>query len=261
MARPAPTSTTKLQVGDVVDVSAARGSFTLRPGDAPVVLLSAGIGATPVLAMLHALAAEASPREVWWLYGARNRREHPFAAETRALLKALAHGHSHIRYSSPDPEDRPGVDFDAPGRLDMRVLQELGVPRNADFYICGPTAFMSDLTAGLAALGRRRKIASTPRFSAQVRPLPRASPLRRAGRRTCRQGLPARDRWSRSPAAVSMSAGGRRSRACSSWPKRATYLCDGRAERGSATLVRPGLWPGRSATGPTRSMHRRTAMC
>ena len=142
-----------LQVGDVVDASAARGAFTLRPGDAPVVLLSAGIGATPVLAMLHALAAEASPREVWWIHGARDRREHAFAAETRTLLKALAHGHSHVRYSSPDPEDRPGVDFDAPGRLEMRVLQELGVPRNADFYICGPTAFMSDLTAGLAAWG------------------------------------------------------------------------------------------------------------
>jgi MOSC domain-containing protein YiiM len=64
----------KLQVGDVVDTSAARGAFTLRPGDAPVVLLSAGIGATPVLAMLHALAAEASPREVWWIHGARDRR-------------------------------------------------------------------------------------------------------------------------------------------------------------------------------------------
>ena len=145
----------KLQVGDVVDASAARGAFTLRPGDAPVVLLSAGIGATPVLAMLHALVAEASSREVWWIHGARDRREHAFAAETRTLLKALAHGHSHshVRYSSPDPEDRPGVDFDAPGRLDIRVLQELGVPRSGDFYICGPTAFMSDLTAGLAAWG------------------------------------------------------------------------------------------------------------
>jgi ferredoxin-NADP reductase len=143
----------KLQVGDVLDVGAARGSFTLRPGDAPVVLLSAGVGATPVLAMLHTLAAEPSPREVWWLYGARDRREHPFAEETRTLLEALAHGHSHICYSSPNPGDRPGVDFDAPGRLDMRTLQDLGVPRNADFYICGPLTFMSDLTAGLAAWG------------------------------------------------------------------------------------------------------------
>jgi ferredoxin-NADP reductase/MOSC domain-containing protein YiiM len=143
----------KVQVGDVLDVSAARGSFTLRPGDSPVVFLSAGVGATPLIAMLHALAAEASPREVWWLYGARHRREHPFAQETHTLLKALANGHSHIRYSSPDPEDRLGMDFDAHGRLDMGVLRELEVPRNADFYICGPPAFMSDLTAGLAAWG------------------------------------------------------------------------------------------------------------
>ncbi len=84
---------------------------------------------------------------------ARRGREHPFAQEARTLLKALAHGHSHIRYSSPDPEDRLGVDFDAYGRLDIGVLRELGVPRNADFFICGPSAFMSDLTAGLAAWG------------------------------------------------------------------------------------------------------------
>src|SRR5271166_387459 len=131
----------KVQIGDVLDVSAPRGNFTLQPGDGPAVLLSAGIGVTPVMAMLHALAAETSPREVWWLYGARRGREHPFAQEARALLNALARGHSHIRYSAPDPEDRPGVDFDARGRLDMGVLQELGVPRNAGFYICGPSAF------------------------------------------------------------------------------------------------------------------------
>jgi len=142
-----------LGVGDVVETSAARGSFTLRPGNMPVVLLSAGIGATPVLAMLHALAAEASTREIWWLYGARNGREHPFAEETCNLLKALAHGHSSIRYSAPDPEDRPGVDFDAAGRLNMQALAELSLPRNGDFYVCGPSAFMSDLTAGLAAWG------------------------------------------------------------------------------------------------------------
>jgi MOSC domain-containing protein YiiM/ferredoxin-NADP reductase len=142
----------KLQVGDIVQASAARGSFTLRPGDTPVVLLSAGIGVTPVLAMLHALAAKASTREIWWLYGARNGREHPFAEETRGLLKALAHRHSHICYSMPDPADRPNVDFDAPGRLNVRALQELNLPRNGDFYICGPSSFMSDLTAGLAGI-------------------------------------------------------------------------------------------------------------
>src|SRR4051795_4501421 len=115
----------ELKVGDFVDTSAARGSFTLRPGGTPVVLLSAGIGVTPVLAMLHALAAEASTREIWWLYGTRNRREHPFAEEIRELLKRLVHAHSHVCYSAPDSTDRLAVDFDDPGHLDMRVLQRL----------------------------------------------------------------------------------------------------------------------------------------
>jgi ferredoxin-NADP reductase/MOSC domain-containing protein YiiM len=143
----------QIQVGDVLEASAPRGRFTLRPGDGPVVLLSAGVGATPVLAMLHTLAAGASPREVWWLHGAHDGSEHPFAAETRTLLKALPHSRSHIRYSTPGPADRLGDQFDAPGHLDMPVLRELGVPRDGDFYLCGPPAFMTGLTRGLAAWG------------------------------------------------------------------------------------------------------------
>ncbi|GLH80330.1 sulfurase [Bradyrhizobium sp. SSBR45G] len=144
---------THLRAGDLVQASAARGSFTLRPGDAPVVLISAGIGVTPVLAMLHALSAEASTRDVWWLHGARNGREHAFAAESRELLATLAHHHSYICYSAPGPGDRPTLDFDAEGRLTTQALAEIGIPRDGDFYICGPSSFMSDLTAGLAALG------------------------------------------------------------------------------------------------------------
>src|SRR5439155_25123626 len=59
--------------------------------------------------------------------------------------------HSHIRYSSPGHGDKLAVDFDAPGRVDVHALQQIGVPREADFYLCGPPPFMSDLTAGLAA--------------------------------------------------------------------------------------------------------------
>jgi ferredoxin-NADP reductase/MOSC domain-containing protein YiiM len=143
----------QLRVGDTVEASAARGSFVLRPGDDPVVLLSAGIGATPVLAMLHALATTTPEREVWWLYGARDRGEHPFAAEARAILGKMPHAHARVLYSAPGPDDRPGVDFDAAGRLDINVLRDLDVPHHADFYICGPAAFMRDLTAGLAAWG------------------------------------------------------------------------------------------------------------
>jgi ferredoxin-NADP reductase/MOSC domain-containing protein YiiM len=143
----------QVQVGDVLEVSAPRGTFTFRQGLSPVVLLSAGVGATPVLAMLHALAAEVSQREVWWLFGARNSDEHPFAQESRRLLQMLPHSRSHILYSRPGPQDRPGLDFDAPGRLSVAVLEELGVPREADFYLCGPSAFLQDLTTGLADWG------------------------------------------------------------------------------------------------------------
>jgi len=128
-------------------------NFTLRPGDGAIILLSAGIGATPVLAMLHTLAATESPREIWWIHGARNGGEHSFAVEARALLKTLPHGHSHIRYSSPGPKDRPTVDFDASGRLSVDVLRGLGVPRDADFYLCGPTSFINDLVGDFAAWG------------------------------------------------------------------------------------------------------------
>jgi ferredoxin-NADP reductase/MOSC domain-containing protein YiiM len=114
--------------GDVLDVSAPRGSFTLSEGATPVALVSAGVGATPVLAMLHALAAQRSQRSVWWLFGARDRDEHPFQDESRELLKWLPHGHAHVRYSRPRADDRPGVDYDAPGRLTVAAIEEQGVP-------------------------------------------------------------------------------------------------------------------------------------
>jgi MOSC domain-containing protein YiiM/ferredoxin-NADP reductase/ferredoxin len=139
-----------VRIGDAIETTAPRGAFTLQPGDTPVVLLSAGIGATPVLAMLHALAAAKSPRQIWWLHGAHDRAEHPFAAEVRAALKTLPGARSHIRYSAPGPGDQPGLDFDAQGHLSAAVIAELDVPRDADFYLCGPAAFMADLSAGLA---------------------------------------------------------------------------------------------------------------
>lgn len=150
--------------GDVLEVSAPRGTFTLRAGERPVVLLSAGVGATPVLAMLHALVSEGSRREVWWLFGARSRDEHPFLEESRDLVRALPSGHAHVRYSRPRAEDRLGVDYDAPGRLTVVALEEVGVPRDADFYLCGPSAFLRDLTAGLAGWGLPRQRIHTEVF-------------------------------------------------------------------------------------------------
>ena len=143
----------QVSAGDILEVSAPRGNFTLRPGDGPVVLLSAGIGATPVLAMLHSLAAASSQREIWWLYGARNGAEHPFAEESRGLLKTLSRSRSYIAYSKPRQEDRPDQDYTAPGHLNLSVLDQAGVPRSADFYMCGPSPFLGSFITALKDWG------------------------------------------------------------------------------------------------------------
>jgi ferredoxin-NADP reductase len=142
-----------VRVGDAVDVSSPRGSFILQPGERPVVLLSAGIGSTPVLAMLHALAAVRSTRQVLWLHAARDGQHHPFAAEVRRLMPALTHGRSYVCYSRPDSRDRMAEDFDGTGHLSRSVLNDVGVPREADFYLCGPTRFMADMKEALLAVG------------------------------------------------------------------------------------------------------------
>jgi ferredoxin-NADP reductase/MOSC domain-containing protein YiiM len=139
--------------GDRLDVSAPRGSFTLRPSQNPVILLSAGVGATPVMSMLHALAAEKSKREVWWIYGARNRVDHPFAEESRSLLKQLPRGRGYIVYSRPAAIDQIGADFDAPGHIDAALLEKIGVSQGSDFYLCGPSSFLQNMRDGLRNWG------------------------------------------------------------------------------------------------------------
>jgi ferredoxin-NADP reductase/MOSC domain-containing protein YiiM len=144
----------RVGVGDLVEVAAPRGAFTLPPGTGgPVVLVSAGVGVTPVLAMLDSLARNGTSREVWWLHAARCRAEHPFSGDARALVARLSRGHLHVRYSKPAPDDALGRDYDAPGHLSADVVAELGVPRDAEFFLCGPPGFMTDLSAGLIAWG------------------------------------------------------------------------------------------------------------
>jgi ferredoxin-NADP reductase/MOSC domain-containing protein YiiM/ferredoxin len=142
-----------VRVGDALDVSAPRGSFILESGERPVVMLSAGIGATPVLAMLYALAAAGSTRPVLWLYGARDRQHHPFALEVRRLMRALAHGRSYVCYSRPGSGDAMGADFDATGHLSRSVFEAVDLPLEADVYLCGPTRFMDEMKAALATAG------------------------------------------------------------------------------------------------------------
>ncbi|MFC6594419.1 MOSC domain-containing protein [Kitasatospora paranensis] len=155
-----------VRAGGELAAAAPRGSFTLRPGAGPVVLASAGVGATPVLAMLHALADTRPDREVWWLHGARHGGDHPFAAESRRLLARLPDSHVRICYSAPRPQDREGVDYTDRGRLSAAVLARLDLPADADAYLCGPSAFMADLTGALTATGLARDRIHTEVFGA-----------------------------------------------------------------------------------------------
>jgi ferredoxin-NADP reductase len=143
--------TTRLRPGTLVEVAAPRGEFVLDAGTGPVLLISAGIGVTPVLSMLHELAARRSTREIWWLHGARGPQEHPLAGEAHALLACLPHAHEHVFYSAATLEEcrRP----DAAGRLTQNTLAGLDVPADATAYVCGPASFMDDMQHGLTAIG------------------------------------------------------------------------------------------------------------
>jgi MOSC domain-containing protein YiiM/ferredoxin-NADP reductase len=142
-----------VRLGDALDVSSPRGSFILESGERPVVLLSAGIGATPLLSMLHALAEARSTRQVLWLHTARDREHHPFPAEVRRLMLALTHGRSYVSYSRPGSLDKIGEDFDAAGHLSRSVFDVVGIPRESDVYLCGPNRFMADMKDALATFG------------------------------------------------------------------------------------------------------------
>jgi ferredoxin-NADP reductase/MOSC domain-containing protein YiiM len=141
-----------VRVGDTLDVSSPRGSFILDSGERPVVLLSAGIGATPLLAMLYALATARSTRRVFWLYAARDGEHHPFASEVRDLVHALPLGRSYVCYSRPGSSDKIGVDFDATGHLSRSVFEDVGLPQEAHVYLCGPARFMAAMRETLATL-------------------------------------------------------------------------------------------------------------
>jgi ferredoxin-NADP reductase len=142
----------QLRPGATIEVAAARGEFVLDHGGSPVALISAGIGVTPVLAMLHQLAAERSEREIWWIHGARSPGEHALADEAHALMAHLARAHEHIFYSAASP-DHPNDGVSASGRLTKDKLSQLAISAEASAYICGPSTFMVYMHEALVALG------------------------------------------------------------------------------------------------------------
>jgi ferredoxin-NADP reductase/MOSC domain-containing protein YiiM len=132
------------RAGLIIESAAPRGDFYLADDSGPVILVSAGIGATPVMAMAHALAAAKSPRQIWWLHTTQSTGTHAFAAEVTALLDSLPHAHQRVFYTRGD---------DSPMRLDRQSVAALALPTDATAYLCGPTAFMDDMRDALTAAG------------------------------------------------------------------------------------------------------------
>ena len=157
------------------------------------------------------------------MYGARNRNEHPFAKESRGLIRALARGRSHIAYSKPEPEDQPGLDYDSRGRLRMALLDRLGVPRNADFYLCGPTSFLHGFTVGLGEWGAASARIHTEIFGPEESITPGIAPSSRPPAHS-REDLQASVPRFRSLGAGSQCRGIHDSKACWNWPKPAMFL-------------------------------------
>ena len=117
-----------LHRGDRIEVAAPRGGFVLDDGTGPVLLISAGIGLTPVLAMLHRLASEPSAREVWWIHTTHDEQSHAFAAEAADLLARLPAARSLVYYTTPSGPLPAGV---RAGRLTADVIAGLGLPADA----------------------------------------------------------------------------------------------------------------------------------
>ena len=236
---------TRLAVGDQLDVAAPRGTFILDRTPAPVLLISAGIGATPVMAMLHALAQEHSDREIWWLHGARSRREQAFAPRR-------ARSSPHCRTSASTSTTA------GPTRTTARAVS----PRR-----CSPSSSRRAMPRRTCAVRHRSwrssapawpRSASTPPTSTPSRSDPRparlpASRPRRRGRLTHPRASPEAARRSSSRGATSPSRGATTSGACSSSPRPATCPSGGRAARVSATAARRRSSRARSTTTPTRS--------
>ena len=154
-----------LRRGDVVEVAAPRGDFVLDDGSGPVLLISAGIGVTPVLAMLHKLAASGSTRAAWWLHTTHDATTAVFAREAAGLLASLPSARSRVYFTSGARPLPSGV---IAGRLTAEVIRQLGVPADAVAYVCGPQSFMDQMTTALTAAGVAPNNVHTERFGSRA---------------------------------------------------------------------------------------------
>lgn len=145
-----------IEIGSTLEVGPPCGEFTLDPaqaGDRPVVLLSGGIGVTPLLSMLKSLAHHRADTPVYFIHAARNSRVHALASEARELATEHPNIHTHFRYDAPLANDLTQGHCDSTGLIDRALLDELLPSNDAEFYFCGPKPFMVGLYRNLTDWG------------------------------------------------------------------------------------------------------------
>jgi ferredoxin-NADP reductase/predicted pyridoxine 5'-phosphate oxidase superfamily flavin-nucleotide-binding protein len=139
-----------VEPGAILSTRHPGGDFVLGCSDCPVVLVSAGVGVTPMVSMLHALAQEQGERPVWFVHGARDARHHPLAQEVRETAASRKGIQVHVAYSGPQPDDEG---HDSVGRVDAALLARLVTEPDAQYFLCGPVCFMAHIQGDLERRG------------------------------------------------------------------------------------------------------------
>lgn len=140
--------------GDRLRVAAPAGDFFLdAEGSNPVVLVSGGVGLTPMMSMLETVAGSGRNRPVWYVHAALNGRVHAMGDHARALAAKASAARVETFYAAPEAGDRQGVDYDRVGLITAEWLAENTPRSEATYYLCGPKPFLRDLVNGLLRLG------------------------------------------------------------------------------------------------------------
>ncbi len=140
------------QVGDIIDVVAPAGDFVLNTAaETPVVLLSAGVGLTPMKSMLNQLLSQSHTANITWVHACEDGAQHSFKQAIKAKRDVNTNLESYVWYRQPLATDLPAEDFDFEGTVELNNIAESIVP-NAQYYFCGPIGFMKAIKQQLLGL-------------------------------------------------------------------------------------------------------------
>ncbi|MBS4175031.1 NO-inducible flavohemoprotein [Bacillus sp. FJAT-49736] len=139
-----------IKEGDTLEISAPAGVFTLEENeDAPIALISGGVGLTPMMSMLETLAIKGSRREVSYIHAARNEEFHAFKDAVVENINKLENGHVFFGYEKPLNKDG---NHHFEGYITKAFLQNI-VDANTVCYICGPVPFLTNIVKMLQEIG------------------------------------------------------------------------------------------------------------